>query len=403
MHSELDLERYEQLEKLVEQRTAELASVNEALRAEIAEHQRTEATLRQTHQTLHALVAASPRAIFTLNLEGQVYTWNPAAEGMFGWSEAEVLARANPILPMQIVENYLQLWQSGQQKVPPIELHQVRKDGSRVDIRLSAAPIRNNQEQIHGLVAVVEDLTEHRHLDEARLALEKEREVGTLKNQFFAMASHEFRTPLSTILAATQLLEGYIASGDSSDNSLRNTYRISTSVKHMIQLLDDFLTLNRAETDPSVHRLEPLNLETLCRQFIEEMRLQIGTKHRITFCCSEALPEVQMDEKLLRSMLTNLLSNAIKYSPQGGEVAVRLSQKENQIYLEVQDPGIGIPIDEQSNLFKPFFRSRNVHNIPGTGLGLAVVKKCVDILGGTITCTTVLGEGSTFTLCFPGN
>jgi PAS domain S-box-containing protein len=642
-----------QLERRVRQRTEELALTNDSLREEIAERLRTEAALRHTNQTLQSLIAASPRAIFTLDLQDRVKIWNPAAERIFGWTEAEVIDRSNPV--SQDLEEYQAIKQSILQGITPssLEVRRQRKDGSWIDIVFSAAPLTDSEDKISGLVAVVaditeqkrqaeqvrllqsvvvhtndailiteadpidepeprilyvneaftriagytleevlgktprllhgsktsrveldkigtalsrrepilvetidyrkdgsefwsefsvvpvadktgrythwiwvlrditerkqaeealrhseerfrslienaldiitildadgiiyyesqsvekvlgyqtaelvgqnffdcihnedresarhdianiiqspelarpiefrcrhkdgswhtleavsqkfvddateprivvnsRDITERKRLEEVRLALEREKELSALKTRFFAMASHEFRTPLSTVLAAAQLLENSFL--DNSEKKQRNLRRIQDSVKNMVQLLDDILTINRAETGKLEFNPKPIALEKFCRQFVEEMQLSAGNQHTLTFVCQGEGIHACFDEKLLRSILANLLSNAIKYSPKGGQVHCFLKFESDCVELQIRDRGVGISPNDRKQLFEPFYRGRNVGHISGTGLGLVVVKKCVDLHGGSIEISSDLGKGTTATIVLP--
>ncbi|MGC1395681.1 MAG: GAF domain-containing protein, partial [Coleofasciculaceae cyanobacterium] len=171
-----------QLENRVQERTEELGRANTSLRAEIAVRQQTEVTLRHINQTLQALITASPRAIFTLDLIGKIKLWNPAAERMFGWTEAEVIDQLNPIVPQQ-VEEYHALRESVLQGVTPpsVEWQHQKKDGTPIDISFSAAPLSDRDGNISGLVGVVADITQRKRLDEVRLALEREKELSALK------------------------------------------------------------------------------------------------------------------------------------------------------------------------------------------------------------------------------
>jgi signal transduction histidine kinase len=236
-------------------------------------------------------------------------------------------------------------------------------------------------------------------LEEVRLALEREKELGMLKTRFFSMASHEFRTPLSTVLAAAQLLENSLT--DNSEKELRNLRRIQDSVKNMVQLLDDILTTNRAETGKLEFNPKPLDLERFCRQFVEEMQLIASDRHTLTFVCQGKSIDVRCDEKLLRSILANLLSNAIDYSPSGGQVNCFLKFQTDSVQIQIRDRGVGISSDDRKQLFEPFYRGRNVRHISGTGLGLVVVKKCVDLHEGKIDLVSELGKGTTATIVLP--
>lgn len=385
-----------ELELRVQQRTQELALANSFLRAEIAERQRTEAALM-------ALITASPRAIFTLDLAGNVQIWNPAAERMFGWTQNEVINRPNPIFGNEESEEYQKLQASifAGTTYTRVELQRYKKDGTPIDIIFSAAPLYDTENQINGLVAVIADITERKRLEEVRSALEREKELSALKIRFFSMASHEFRTPLSTALAAAQLLENCQDEWDNSGKRLRNLQRIQASIKNMVQLLDDILTINRAESGKLEFNPKLLDLEAFCRGFIEELRLSIGDKHQLNFDCTGQVISAYFDEKLLRSILANLLSNAIKYSPDGGHVNLNINFQNHQVILTVQDWGIGMPIDMQKQLFEPFQRGKNVRSIPGTGLGLVVVKKCVDLHRGTIEITSETGVGTVCVVQLP--
>jgi signal transduction histidine kinase len=215
------------------------------------------------------------------------------------------------------------------------------------------------------------------------------------------MASHEFRTPLSTILAASQLLECCGTEWNEPEKIARNLQRIQSSVKNIIQLLDDILTINRAETGKLEFNPQLLNLERLCSYFVEEMQLSIEAQHTIIFTARGECHQAYLDGKLLRSILGNLLSNAIKYSPQSSNINFTLYCDLENAFLEIQDRGIGIlPVDRQ-RLFEPFHRGKNVRNIPGSGLGLAVVKKCVELHGGSIDFTSEVGVGTTWLVTLP--
>lgn len=392
-----------QLENRVQERTEELGRVNTSLRAEIAVRQQTEATLRHINQTLQALITASPRAIFTLDLTGKIKLWNPAAEKMFGWTEAEVIDQLNPIVPQDQQEEYEALRQSVMQGITPpsVEWRHEKKDGTPIDISFSAAPLSDRDANISGLVGVVADITQRKRLGEVRLALEREKELSALKIRFFSMASHEFRTPLSTILAAAQILETCEDQAEAQEKRARNLKRIQSSVKNMIQLLNDILTINRAETGKLEFNPKLLDLENFCLNVIDELRLSAGNQKNLNFAGTQDCEIAYLDEKLLRSILTNLLSNAIKYSTEGGNVLLTLKCEENNAILQIQDQGIGILPADQKRLFEPFNRGKNVRNIPGTGLGLVVVKKCVDLHGGNITINSIVEFGTTVTVTLP--
>ena len=217
------------------------------------------------------------------------------------------------------------------------------------------------------------------------------------------MASHEFRNPLSTVLAAAQLMENSPTIWQDSPKRLRNLHRIQNSVKHMVQLLDDILTINRAETGKLEFNPKPLALKKFCRQCVEEMQLSAGSKHTIKFVTPPQEIYAVLDEKLLRSILANLLSNGIKYSPKGGEILVSLESTLDSIQIKIQDRGIGIATEDRPKLFQPFHRGQNVRRIPGTGLGLVVVQKCINLHGGMINIDSKQDRGTIVTVTLPLN
>ena len=231
-------------------------------------------------------------------------------------------------------------------------------------------------------------------------AVQREKELTEMKSKFVSMASHEFRTPLATILSSAELLEHYSErlSIDERTNLLQT---VQTGAKRMGEMIDDVLMLGRAESGVLNLNPGPLDLHELCRRVVSEFRIAQGKQHVIDFQDRFDRAEVEMDERLLRHILNNLLSNAVKYSPAGSEVTLSLSRRDEQALLEVQDRGIGIPEQDQARLFEGFHRASNVEGRPGTGLGLAIAKKAVELHGGEIGFTTALGAGTRFTVTLP--
>jgi signal transduction histidine kinase len=231
-------------------------------------------------------------------------------------------------------------------------------------------------------------------------ALEKEKELGELKSRFISIASHEFRTPLNTILSSSELLEHYGHTWPERKR-LIHLHRIQTAVQDMTGLLDDVLVVSKAETGKLELDLAPIDLGEFCRDLAEEMQLGAGSSHRVVFDGRGQCANACLDERLLRHILTNLLSNAIKYSPPGSIVHFELLCQEGEAIFQVRDEGIGIPADDQPRLFETFHRAKNVRNIPGTGLGLTIVKRAVDLHGGTITIASQVNVGTTVTVTLP--
>ncbi|NJK54231.1 MAG: HAMP domain-containing histidine kinase [Leptolyngbyaceae cyanobacterium SU_3_3] len=235
-------------------------------------------------------------------------------------------------------------------------------------------------------------------------ALEKERELSELKSRFVSTTSHEFRTPLSTILSSADLLEFY--AGDwTAEKQIEHIQRIQNAALNMNNLLSDILVIERAEAKKLNFEPAPIDLPDFCRSLLEEMQLNDQDHHCLMLEVQNFKPNPQnllppcMDEKLLRQILSNLLSNALKYSPVGSSVWCRLSSEADRAIFEVQDQGIGIPIDDQARLFEPFHRGMNVGTISGNGLGLAIVKQSVEVHGEKFRSLAKKMKGRRFLWC----
>ncbi|OPF16995.1 histidine kinase [Microcystis aeruginosa KW] len=235
--------------------------------------------------------------------------------------------------------------------------------------------------------------------DEIHRLLLQEKELSDLKIQLFSMISHEFRTPLTVILSASQLLENGLK--DAEQSSRKNLYRIQSSVKLMNQFLTDILILTRAESGNLSCRLEPLDIEAFCLNLVEDFQFINKNNTPIKFVSQGLMIRPYLDEKLLYSILSNLLLNAIKYSPTGAGISLILWKDSDRIVFQVRDHGIGIAEEDRGKIYEPFYRGQNVENIIGTGLGLAVVKKCVELHRGEIALDSQVGKGTSFTVKLP--
>ena len=233
-----------------------------------------------------------------------------------------------------------------------------------------------------------------------RVALEKEKELSELKSRFWSMAAHELRSPMTSILSCAQLLEQ--ENHRLTEERRREfLYMIQQSVRSMDQLLNDLLAVGRVEGGSLKFEPTPLDLEEFCRRLVEEIQFSAGLNHSITFRCQGPCEEACLDPKLLRHILTNLISNAVKYSHPGSPIDFDLSCMAEEVTLKVRDTGIGIPLDTQKHLFEPFQRAGNVGDIPGTGLGLTMVKRCLDLHNGQIAIESEEGVGTSITVKLP--
>jgi signal transduction histidine kinase len=229
---------------------------------------------------------------------------------------------------------------------------------------------------------------------------ERERELRELKSRFVSMTSHEFRTPLSVILSSTELLEAY---GERWTAAKRADHysRIKKSVHGMTELLDGILVIGRAEMGKLEHNPSPFDIGRWARGLADAFRPTVGKKHAFETELEGDFDDAWGDEKLLNHIFTNLLSNAVKYSPEGGTVRFSLKRDGDNAVFVVSDEGIGIPEADRPRLFESFHRGDNVGAIPGTGLGLAVVKRALEAAGGDIDLATASGKGTTFTVTVP--
>ncbi|MDP3828798.1 MAG: PAS domain-containing sensor histidine kinase, partial [Polaromonas sp.] len=256
-----------------------------------------------------------------------------------------------------------------------------------------------------GVIWTFLDITERKKSEQdTREALERQRELNELRSRFVAMTSHEFRTPLASILSSGEILKHYGERLPAPEKAeVLDT--IAASVQRMTRMLDRVLLIGKAEAQMLEFEPQPLDLEKLCRQLVQEARtLQPDGPCELRLLFAAGGGAGLHDEKLLRHILGNLLSNAVKYSPLGGIVLCRVFLEDRQLVLEVSDNGIGIPADEITHLFESFHRASNVGAIPGTGLGLAIVKNAVDLYGGTIEVSRLVGpagSGTCFTVRLP--
>jgi PAS domain S-box-containing protein len=268
-------------------------------------------------------------------------------------------------------------------------------------IRSDITARKQAEEQIQRINQELEQKVKNRTL-ELTHALERERELSEMKSRFVSTASHEFRTPLSTILSSLALLEHYSAP-EHEAKKRKHFERIQSSVKNLTDILDRFLSLEKLEQGRVEANAVDFNLCEFVREIVEEMEETAKHKNQHIRFSYTGAEGVCQDKKILRNVLLNLISNALKYSKKDKEISVDIAEKCGGATISVKDEGIGIPEDAQKELFGKFFRASNAINIQGTGLGLSIVKKYVELLNGTIHFTSKVNEGTTFVVSFPGN
>ncbi len=245
-------------------------------------------------------------------------------------------------------------------------------------------------------------------------SLQQERELSQMKSDFISVVSHEFRTPLTTIQSASELLEHY---DWSKEEQVEQLHQIQTEVKHMTSLMEDVLFLSKTNAGKSKLNLNKFDLLSFCCQILRQTERSLTNSHILhSFFCilssntaienihlQNDLPKltVEMDEKILRQILINLITNAIKYSPKDSTISLEFIVDQEYATFIVSDQGIGIPEEDLEKLFSAFYRGKNVGILPGTGLGLSIVKNCVDIHNGTISVESQLNIGTKFTVVLP--
>jgi signal transduction histidine kinase len=252
------------------------------------------------------------------------------------------------------------------------------------------------------ILLVKQNITKLKEAEEnMRMALEKEKLINELKSRFVTLASHEFRTPLSTILSSTELIGEYIEHDGANaalikEKNLKHLKRIKSSIQNMVSILNSFLSLEQLEQGKAV--IHPVNFDVkdFSTEVIDEIKAKLKTGQKIKFTHHSADALVYMDKQMLKNAVLNLLANAIKYSPENTDIKYDTTITAEGLEFTIEDKGIGIPENEQSQLFERFFRAKNTLNIEGTGLGLSIVKKYIDLLNGHISFLSRENEGSTF-------
>ena len=299
------------------------------------------------------------------------------------------------------------------------EIKNRAKDGSYYWVDTTIVPFLNGDGKPYQYLAVRTDITPRKLAEEEVLrvnenlerkvtertlqlteALEREKELSDMKSRFVSLASHEFRTPLSAILSSISLIEHYISAGEN-DKSKKHIERAKSSVHHLTAILDDFLSLDKLEQGKVNVQNSHFKVIELLEDAITETSGMFRKKNQLIHLrCTDDL-ELYQDKKILKNILLNLLSNASKYSTEEKTIDIKAERAGGHVCITIKDEGMGIPAEAQKELFSKFFRAKNVSNIQGTGLGLHIVAKYVELIRGTIHFTSKENAGSTFIICLP--
>ena len=405
--------------------------------------------LDQVHMT--SLFENATEGIILTNGKGVIVVANPAAEIMFGYLKNELVKQPIEVLIPEKFKSTHHEHREGFYKKPSNrtmghgrDLYGRKKDGSELPVEISLShyerdgeifviafivditgrkQIENRMlqqkaelemitEKIRQLNAELEIKVEERTLilkealqkleqsqEELSGALDKERQLNEIKSRFVSMASHEFRTPLTTVLSSASLISKY-TSGDDQEKRDKHIQRIKKSVNNLNDILEDFLSLGKLNEGKLETLLEEINLGELIADTLDEMKAIIKKDQ---FFELELRKDCNgfTDKKLFRNIIINLVSNAVKFSEEGAKIVIRGNVKDGLASISVIDQGIGISDNDKEHLFSSFFRAANATNIQGTGLGLHIVKRYVDLLGGKVSVESELNKGTTVNFTIP--
>ncbi len=394
---------------------------------------------------LQAIISTAIDGIITIDANGLVESINIAACILFGYNESEVIGRnINMLMPEPDRSNHDQyIERYHRTRIPHIvgigrEVYGQRKNGEIFPLRLAVSHVELENRSI--FTGIIHDLSEvnaarralessnsrleqevekrtleleatvnkllstNRALKESKaklkIALENERELHELKSRFVSMASHEFRTPLSTILSSASLISRY-TTVEQHDKRMKHVDRIKSAVDNLTGILNDFLSLSKLDEGRIEVKNELIDVLHLCQAASDDLEGLLKSGQQIVIQHSGEMYRIVTDRRVLLNVLFNVLSNAIKYSPEGSEVRCSVTFLPQEITIDVIDQGIGIPKEDQKHMFSRFFRANNVENIQGTGLGLHIVRQYLTLVGGKISFVSNPGVGSQFTISLP--
>ena len=368
--------------------------------------------LRESNESLIRLFNSSPVAIITLDPEGKVVMWNPAAERIFGWAKPEVVGTINPIVPPDRLKEFFNrhLTHVDGDQLYDLEVRRTRKDGSQVDVSISTAIIRNDQSEVERVLGIIVDITDRKRAQEElrqlNASLEQRVEERTSELQaairdlesFSYSVSHDLRAPLRAIDGFSDiLLEDY---GDKLDEDGRHYLQVvRKNTQRMGQLIDDLLAFSRLGRAPM--RQDSVDVAALVADIIDDLR-SYNPSRAIEFAVGE-LPVCKGDSSMLRQVLVNLLSNAVKFTQkvEGAKVEVSAVAEDGHWQFLVKDNGAGFDMAYANKLFGVFQRLHRNDEFEGTGVGLAIVERILQRHGGKIWAESAVGQGARFYFSLP--
>ncbi len=384
-----------------------------------------------------ALFQYATEGILVVNRIGQIVRANPSAERMFGYAKGELLHLTIEHLIPEAIRSQHQKHREGFNDNPHprsmgmnMQLSALRKDNITFPVEVSLSPYNTAEgpmviaflidisirkiaeDQLKNYNVELERQVKKRtlilreaidQLEKTKLelnnALEKERELNEMKSRFVSMASHEFRTPLATILSSLSLVTKY---GEINEKEKQSVHinKIKSSVNNLTDILNDVLSVSKLDEGKVSFHPEFFDLFVFIEECISDLQ-PIAKEGQLIQFDHAGNNEINFDKKLLKHILFNLVSNAIKFSPEGKPIQVKVKVNKKNWTLSVKDHGIGIPKSDQKHLFERFHRGKNVTNIQGTGLGLNIVARITEMLEGKISYETKENAGTLFTLSFP--
>ena len=359
---------------------------------------RIQAELKNANQLFTKLFYESPVGIVISRLHtGEIIDCNRVYAELVNYSKSELIG--NTAVQLNILSGSLdrEAIVSGARStgtVRDIEVQLKPKDRKPIWVSVSIQSVQIRDER--WLLSAILDMSVHKEAeDKMKQTLAYEIELNKLKSNFVTLASHEFRTPLTTILSSAFLLENYVA-GENMEKISKHLTRIRASVNLLTSILDEFLSLTRIEEGMIQPKKELINIKTTLETLTQSFKTMARPGQRIVYTHAGD-QEIYSDPLLIGNIMNNLVSNAIKYSEEGTEIAIT-TLVNSRINLSVKDQGIGISTEDQAHLFERFFRASNAGNIQGTGLGLHIMRHYLDMLQGSIKVVSELGKGSEFTI-----
>jgi PAS domain S-box-containing protein len=403
----------EALEQRIDERTRELTQANQQLQSEVAIRTESQEMLSQMEELYRRCIGVANAVPYSRDYRTESFTF--VGEGIFqitGYSPHELTPQVWETLveDSQLqgelaglsVEEGIRRARAGEFKYWRDDCRIRTRDGDTRWVSDASVEVLGPDGKPIGSVGILQDITERKRAEvELTKSLQLERELGQLKTNFVATVSHEFRTPLGIIISSAQILERY-QERLSPEARTEHLHSIRDAVMTMARMMEDVLVLSRADAGKLEYHTRELDLIELCRTIIDETLVSTGRRCPITFLPEgDDLRQAQGDETLLRHILNNLVSNAVKYSAAGSAVTVHLRKQGSDGIIEVRDQGRGIPPHEKDRIFEAFHRASNTEGVPGTGLGLVIVKRCVDLHGGQIRYQSQENVGTEFVVQLP--